>query len=193
MNNNVGGFPFKLIAVAVFLFVGIFAAIGLTGKNNDQDWQVKQSLGGDVEIVGKPGYYYKGFSTVWTYPKYVQFEYLEKDKRGDESVGVIFNDGSSAKFSTMIRLATPSSDVARRNFHQQFKADEEAIARAVRSHLINCLRSTGPLMSASEHQTARKAEFNQVVQDQLTAGLYEMRRVNKVLEGQVDANNKPIT
>ncbi len=185
--------PIKAIFIGVVFILGIFAAIGLTGKNNDQDWQVKQSLGGEVEIISKPGYYYKGFSTVWTYPKYIQFEYLEKDTRGDESVGVIFNDGSSAKFSTMIRLATPSIDEKRRNFHQQFKADEEAIARAVRSHLINCLRSTGPLMSASEHQTARKAEFNQIVQDQLMAGLYEMRRVNKKVEGQVDAKGEPIT
>jgi len=188
-----GGIPFKLIGVIVVLVVGLLAISGLTGKNNDQDWQVKQSLGGEVEIVSKPGYYYKGFSTVWTYPKYIQFEYLEKDARGDESVSVIFNDGSSAKFSTMIRIATPISDTERRNFHQQFKADEEAIARAIRSHLINCLRSTGPLMSASEHQTARKAEFNQVVQDQLSAGLYEMKRVNKKLEGQVDAKGEAVT
>lgn len=186
------GSPFKLLAIGILLLVGIVAAVGLTGKNNDQDWQIKQSMGGDVEIISKPGYYLKGFSTVWTYPKYIQFEYLEKDTRGDESVSVIFNDGSSAKFSTMIRIATPVSDTERRNFHQQFKADEEAIARAIRAHLINCLRSTGPLMSASEHQTARKAEFNQVVQDQLSAGLYEMKRVSTKLEDRVDSNGKDV-
>lgn len=195
MPNNSSGIPtiFKVVGAFAILLVGFLTLHGLTGKNNDQDWQVKQSLSGDVEIISKPGYYWKGFSTVWTYEKYLQFEYTEKDNRGDETVSVIFNDGSSAKFSTMIRVATPSSDEARRKFHQQFKADDAAVARAIRAHLINCLRSTGPLMSASEHQTARKAEYNQYVQEQLTAGLYEMRRINKTLEGQVDANGKPIT
>ncbi len=50
---------------------------------------------------------------------------------------------------------------------------------SVKSHQINCVKATGPLMSASENQSARKAEFTQLIWDQLTDGLYGMRRVEK--------------
>jgi hypothetical protein len=49
------------------------------------------------------------------------------------------------------------------------------------------LKNTGPLMSGSEHQSQRKAEFYQVVSDQLSNGLYSMERVKQKIE----RNDKP--
>jgi hypothetical protein len=55
------------------------------------------------------------------------------------------------------------------------------------------------MMSASENQASRKAEFNQVVEEQLIRGLYEMRRtevelkdVSETVAGGVGADGKPI-
>jgi len=55
-------------------------------------------------------------------------------------------------------------------------------------------------MSASENQASRKSEFNQVVEEQLVKGLFEMRRTEVELgdmgqmeaTGNLDANGKPI-
>src|SRR4051812_49081005 len=98
-NSSSRGFPLKAIFIGVLFVVGLIAAIGLTGKNNDQDWQVKQSMGGEIEIIDRGGYYLKGFSSVWTYPKYMQLEFTEERtplSPNDDSVTVTFTDGGTA-------------------------------------------------------------------------------------------------
>lgn len=49
------------------------------------------------------------------------------------------------------------------------------------------------MMSASENQSARKAEFNLLVEEQFRNGLYEMKKVTKELKDQFDKDGHPIT
>ena len=55
-------------AVCALIFVILTMAFGL-GKNDDQNYQIKQSVMGKVTIVDGPGWYLKVFATVWTYPR----------------------------------------------------------------------------------------------------------------------------
>jgi len=64
---------------------------------------------------------------------------------------------------------------------------------AVKAHATNCLKAIAPLMSGSEHQSARKAEFANIVERQLVKGLYEMKKVEKELKDRTDSEDKPIT
>ncbi len=193
-NTTSSGFPLKWIIGGILLVIGLLIVNGITGKNNDQSWQIAQSTGGAIEVIDRGGYYFKGFSTVWTYPKYEQLEYTsEKTKEypNDDSVEVTFNDGGTAKFSSMVRIQLPTLAQDRILFHRQFAGNIDAVRSAVKGHLINALKSTGPLMSASEHQTSRKSEYAQVVQEQLSLGLYEMKRVERLLKDQIDTSGKP--
>lgn len=188
------------------IFIGVTAVVvlaffvmcftGLFDKNDDQNWQVWQGLSGQVDIINEPGWYWKNFGTVTTYPRAVQRYFSQSVDEGgikDESVRVTFNDGGTAYISTMIRYQTPTIKDKQRKFHRDFSGLIANANESVRAHLINCLKNTAPLMSASEHQSARKSEFAQVVEDQMRDGIYKMRRVARQLKDKTDIKGKAIT
>lgn len=197
----------KLAAAGIVTFlalvlVGIMWG-GLVGHNNLQDYQVYQSVTGNVSVVDSSGYYPKWFATVWTIPRSMQHFYSASDKEGgtsDDSIRVTFNDGGTAKISSFVKIQLPADEAHRLLIHQDFSSNQLSIVEAVKAHLTNCIKSTGPMMSASENQASRKAEFNQVVEEQLKQGLFEMRRTEVELSdaaqlestGTIGPDGKPV-
>ena len=173
---------FSIIAgiVALIVIIAIFA--GGVGKNDAQNWQIVQTVGGKITVRDRAGWYPKWFATVWTYPRYVDKTWndiLDEGEKAKEATRTTFNDGGTAQISTYVRYMTPVTDEQRIEFHRQFAGNIANATVSVKSHQINCVKATGPLMSASENQSARKAEFTQLIWNQLTDGLYAMKRVEK--------------
>lgn len=169
--------------IALIIIVAILA--GGVGKNDAQNWQIIQSVGGKITVRDQAGWYPKWFATVWTFPRYVDKSWNDIEDEGEktiESIRTTFNDGGTAQVSTYVRYATPISEEARVEFHRQFSGNVENATIAVKSHQINCIKATGPLMSASENQSARKAEFTQLIEAQLSDGLYQMKRMEREVE-----------
>lgn len=162
---------FAAVVALVTLFAGICTYNNLVGYNEYQNWQVYQSAGGDVEIVDGAGYYPQFFGRVWTYPRAIETEFATEN-----SIRATFNDGGTAMVSAYVRIGLPTTSDHRKQLHQQFSANQKNITDAVRAHLANCIKASGPVMSASENQASRKAEFNQIIEEQLTNGLFKMRR-----------------
>ncbi len=180
---------FSIIAAVVALIVIITLLAGGVAKNDAQNWQHVQYPNGSVSIRDKAGWYPKWFATVSTYPRYVDKAWNDEKDEGEkaiQSTRTTFNDGGTAQVSTYARYMTPTSEDSRKVFHQQFAGNIDNATVSVKSHLINCVKATGPLMSASENQSARKAEFTQLVWDQLTDGLYAMKSVEKEVVIEVD-------
>ena len=184
-------------ALSLIIVLLVFMLGGL-GSNSVRTWQVKQSVSGEVTIVDKPGYYMKMFADVWDYPRSIQTFYSSHSKEGnsgDDSISVTFNDGGNAKISTMVRFDMPSDETHRLLLHRTFgNANEcKTLIDSVRAHLVNCLKNSAPLMSASENQAGRKAEFNRIVEEQLRHGLYKMRIAPKVVQDLTDQTGHPVT
>ena len=166
--------------LAVFIVIGLLW--GGFGMNDTQNWQVIQSVGGDVQVRSDAGWYFRKFATVTTYPRAIQEEFTaHTDGTIDESINVTFNDSGTANIGTLIRFSTPAKIDMRLRMHREFGGDIENVANSVRAHLANCAKATAPMMSSSEHQTARKSEFRQLIEEQLRNGLYVTRRVQKTL------------
>lgn len=193
------------LLVVIFVAVAALAFVGGLEKNNTQNWQVVQPIQGEPYIRAKSGWYLKWGADVWTYPKYA--DYVWDDKPGNEftelgsdeieSIETRFNDGGTAQISAYVKYSTPTSVEDRLAFHEQFAGSiESATKNAVGSHLANCIKVTGPLMSASENQAARKAEFTQLVWDQLEKGLYKVKKTRAIgepsLSNSSDGNSEPI-
>lgn len=159
--------------------------------NNEEHYQIIEFPSGDISVIDTTGFHIQAFGEVFTYPRYVD-AYLSKagdetDRRGsqnkDSSVRVTFNDGGWGFMSNHLKFQMPVTREKRIALHRHFgEGGEKAIREAIGHHLINCLKNTGPLMSGSEHQSQRKAEFYQVVSEQLSKGLYSMERVKQKLE-----------
>jgi len=175
----------KRYAICILFIVALRFSIG---NNNDQTWLVVQYPWGAVRVIDTAGWYFKFGGSYWSYPRNWQVEY---DK--EFSFKVVFNDGGSAIMNAMVRFASPMTPEGKRKFHQLFGGNEDAVEAAVWAHLSDAMKSSGPVMSASEHQSSRRGEFTALVQDQLQKGLFEMKRLSKTLQDQYDDKGKPIT
>lgn len=165
-----------------------FGFVFFIGNNNDHTWLVIQYPWGNVHVIDTAGWFFKSGGTDWSYPRNWQVEY---DK--EHAFKVVFNDGGSAVMNAMVRFSSPLTLEGKRKFHQLFGGNEVVVEEAVWAHLSDAMKSSGPVMSASEHQSARRGEFTSLVQDQLQKGLFEMKRISKVLQDQFDEKGKPIT
>ncbi len=188
---------YVVIAVVLLTVIGIISLFtGFVGVNDGQNWVYLQYLNGTVRIIDNPGMYTKAFGKTWVYPRYVEFRYNDDPDDGDkskESIKVIYNDGGMADISTYIRLASPSIQENRISYHQQFGGNMDNIKASIKSYMIDCMQSTAPLMSSSENQSARKAEFRQVVEGQLKKGTYDMRKESVKLTDDTDETGGVIT
>lgn len=198
--NNTNGIPIRLIAIGVGVvligILGITLIYGLVGRNDISTYQVLQGYDGKVEIIAESGYYSKRFGTAWVYPLTQQAYFSASPKEGNrenEGVRVHFNDAGTAEISSFILFSLPVDGEKRLALHRAFGGNMENILHAIHAHLVNCIKSTGPLMSASENQSSRKSEFNQVVEEQLRHGLYQMRRTMVTLRDRLDDKGNPIT
>ncbi len=155
--------------------------------NNEEHYQIIEFPNGEISVIDTTGFHIQAFGQVFTYPRYVD-AYLSKsgdeknkgDSNKDTSVRVTFNDGGWGFMSNHLKFQMPVTREKRIALHRHFgEGGEKTIREAIGHHLINCLKNTGPLMSGSEHQSQRKAEFYQVVSEQLSKGIYLMERVEQ--------------
>lgn len=179
-------FLISIIAAAFIVIVGVFTGCATVGHNNSETWQVIQSVEGDVSIRDEAGFYYKGFAHVTTYPRVFEISW------GPDIV--TFNDGGTAKMEGTMRIRTPNTQEERIFMHKEFAADSSMrnSENSVEAHLVNVLKVTGPVMSGSEHQSARNGEFYKLAYEQLENGLYQSERVQVELADQLDQNGKPL-
>jgi len=193
--------PKSIIVIAgviVALVLGAALLTSLVGTCDTQEYIVVQPIFGEARVQEATGgsLYWKGFAKTWSYPRYSDFRYNDDPAEGDgvdERIRTTFNDGGTAEHGIYIRVGMPLLAEDRINFHEQFAGDLTSVKAAVKAHAINCLKSTAPLMSGSEHQSARKAEFANTVERQLVKGLYAMRKVEKELKDRTDSEGNPIT
>jgi regulator of protease activity HflC (stomatin/prohibitin superfamily) len=183
------------VAAAIFVVVFAFFTFGSIGYNSSENWQIHQSVFGHTTVVNRPGYYLNWWGKVWTYPRYVEYHYTadadgEVGASADESIRVSFNDGGTAQVGVYVKMQTPIEQQQRLSFHELFSGDERNIRDAIEAHLVNCLKAAGPIMSSTENQASRKAEFNQIVEEMLSKGLYVLRRQMITLEDTI-INNTP--
>ncbi len=197
-----------------FLFVLLYT---MFAKNQADHWQVLQYPNGQVSIRNKPGWYPTYFARVTTYPRMISV-YGTKDSRpespGDDSVKAWFNDGGTADISWVVRITTPcpteeEEDNAelmakmvqkQREFHRQFTGNIANAKNAVRSSVRNVIQQTGPIMSSTENQSARKGEFWHEVNSQLRDGMFAMKPVviktntgvSSMLEAMKKGNDSPV-
>lgn len=182
-------------AVVILALAGLLIGGGI-GRNDDQNWQVVQSVSGNITIKDEPGYYAKLFASVWTWPRADQIMIGQTD--GDDAtpdfdhVRVTFNDGGTADCAVMLRYQYPTDATKRRLLHQEFGGNKTNLQNAIYQHVVNVMKAIGPMMSSSEHQSARKGEFTQLVFDQAQAGIYQMRKVEKVLDLGVEVEETPL-
>ena len=104
-------------AVVVGLVVALVLGFNFFHSNNVQNFQVVQSLNGNVEIRAEGGFYCRFFPRIWTYPKVntVFFSNEKKESKDQDGVQVRFSNKGEGDVSCQVvyRLYTDQESIKR--------------------------------------------------------------------------------
>ncbi len=161
---------------AILAIIGLFAAHSIVGENNFGFYAVKQAAGtGTMTVYTKSGIFPRFFGDV-TYYKASDILYFSKHeaegKAQDDSIEVRFNDGATAKVTGNVRIDLPADSDKLLEIHKRFRSYDAFIKDTVRQVVGEATILTAALMTAEESYTTKRAEFSQLVDDQIRNGVY---------------------
>lgn len=155
------------------LFLMIIVGLSVMGQlieNNESGYvQVKQdAIDGDLAVRLRPGVYPQMFGTITTYKISDSYDFNDPSER----IAVRFSDGSSATISGLINFRLPMTEVAILNIHRNFRSYDNFIASAVRQTVATSLKQSATHFRAEEVYSTRRADFIDLVNDQIKSGIY---------------------
>lgn len=182
--------PRKIILASVFGVLSLIFLImlgSLFETNQAGFFQIKQAaISGDLSVRFEPGTYGQWFGTVHTY-KNVATVGLGENHIGEgsadiEAVDVIFNDGSKAKISGLIRIKLPVTVEDALGLKKEYAGGfEHFIKSGVVPIVNNAIKLSANLRSAQDAYTTL-ALFQQAVEDQLRNGIYVTKSDKVIIE-----------
>jgi len=164
------------IAFAVLAVVFLVLARGIF-QTNDAGWfQVKQAaLTGNMSVRQSAGTYFQWFGTITEYKNVTTCGIGSHKGDGSadiEAVDVIFNDGSKAKISGLIRVKLPTTQEGAISLKREYAGGfDHFIQSGIVPIVNNAIKLSANLRSAQDAYTTL-ALFQQAVEDQLRNGIY---------------------
>lgn len=196
---------FGIAAAAILIILGIFAG-KLVGYNQATQLLVKQSPFGTLSCVDEPGFYFKGFASVFKYDRTKDFyfnsstekvrgEGWEGDDSDEDDISVTLSRNANADISGYLKYQLPTNCEALIKIHRDQQSDKKVKHELVRNTVLSAVRKTAPIFTAEEAKVTRIAEFRRLAEDMLTEGEYattiEVLK-EKAGEDEVDSNGKII-
>lgn len=122
-----------LIAILVACIVVVVLFDNFCGKNDVQNFQIIQSLAGNVRIQSQGGFYGKFFSRVWTYPKTdsVFFSNKKAESKDNDGIEVRFSNKGTGVVSCQVVYRLFSEDVKMKKLHEYCGGDLDKLDNIV--------------------------------------------------------------
>jgi regulator of protease activity HflC (stomatin/prohibitin superfamily) len=175
-----------LLGVAVIVVIILTATLirGTYSVVPAGQYEVKRTwVTGSVDVKMTPGFWLT-FGTVQRWPVAETFFFTGDKYEGksyDQSILVMFNDGTDCKISGTCRVVLPKSKelalalITQRGYQSYEDLEHKLVLPMVRS----ALTSTANLMSAREAYSERRQDLVQWAWDQIQNGLYVTEEVEK--------------
>ena len=169
----------KIFGIAMIVMVVIILAMmgSILETNKAGVYQVKQAaITGDMTVRMLPGTYGQFWGDINDYKAVATVGFGEENK-GEGSadifaIPVIFNDGSKATISGLVRVKLPTSAAGILNLkHEYVRGYEHFITSGVVPIIKNSVKLSANLRSVQDAYTTL-ALFQQAVEDQLRYGIY---------------------
>lgn len=156
--------------VGVFLLlIAILGASALWENNSSGYMQVLQgATSGKLTVRLQPGMYWQGLGAVTTYKVSDVYDFNSDGTR----VGVRFNDAATASVSGQVKFRLPTSESTLLALHGDFRSYEAVHSDLVRQVVSAALKQTATYFRAEEVYSTRRADFIDLVNDQIKQGIY---------------------
>lgn len=168
------------IVIGIVAIVFLLLSFSILETNKAGYFQVKQAaVTGKMSVRLNAGTYFQWFGDISEY-KNVATVGIGENHRGDgtadiDAVPVIFNDGSKAVISGLIRVKLPTTQEQAIHLKNEYAGGfDHFIQSGVVPIVNNAIKLAANLRSAQDAYTTL-ALFQQAVEDQLRNGIYETR------------------
>ena len=201
----------KIITLVLVVFsLVILLVLGdkVVETNEAGQFQIKRAfISGDVSVKDDAGLYGQWFGKIFTYNNVATIGFGREIGEGSadiEAIPVIFNDGSKATNSGLVRIKLPSAGNRAPLLDEYSRGYSHFIESGVLPVIRNAVKLSANLRSAQDAYTTL-ALYQQAVQDQLENGVYvtysavdtitnatgdfETRQVTKI---KLDKNGNPL-
>ena len=158
----------------ILLFLALSSSLFET--NQAGNFQIKQAMfTGKMSIRFEPGTYLQSFGDIHTYKNVATVGFGREIGEGSadiDGIPVIFNDGSKATISGLVRVRMPSTPELAIKLKKEYSGGYEHFIRSgVVPVVTNAVKLSANLRSAQDAYTTL-AIFQQAVEDQLKNGPY---------------------
>jgi hypothetical protein len=165
------------IAFAVLALILVIMMGSILETNTAGYFQVKQAaITGNMTVRFNAGTYWQWFGNISEYKNVATVgigeHHIGKGNADIDAVDVIFNDGSKAKISGLIRVKLPLDDDRAINLKREYAGGFDHFIRSGVVPIVNnAIKLSANLRSAQDAYTTL-ALFQQAVEDQLKNGIY---------------------
>ena len=177
------------LGIAGLLVVGAgLLAPALLERVDAGSYKVAQTLGGNVEVMSKPGWQYTGFlSRVDEYKVGGTYHFSSSELDGgkgreSDPIVVIFRDGTKAIVSGSLQFKLPTDDATRVKIHELYSRDyDEVVNVLIRQTVAEAVKQSSAFFKGEEAYTYRRAEFVSMIEKQLANGIYAQSTTQKII------------
>ena len=177
---NVNAKKWIKLGIGVVLIIVFLSSLGNILETNDEGFfQIKQAIwSGDMTVRIAPGTYFQNFGSIYDYKQVATIGIGDQVGEGSAdvpAVKVIFNDGSKADISALVRVQLPRTDEQILNLKKEFSGGFDHFIRSGIVPIVeNAIKLSANLRSAQDAYTTL-ALFQQAIEDQLRNGIYVTR------------------
>lgn len=170
MNRTVVSYT-SFIIVVLAILVAAFIGYGSIGYNSSQNFQVIQSVNGNMSVNGVGGYYMRFFPSVWEYPKVntVFFSNNKAESTDNDGIQVYFKNKGTGSISAQVIYRLYNDEKQILSMHEYARGDINKIDDIILARLKEIIKIVASNMSSSEaierSADMTKAISNQIVND----------------------------
>ena len=140
------------VSVVIAVILAVIVSSVFLHSNSVQNFQVIQSVSGDVDVRSDGGYYFRFFPRIWTYPKVntVFFSNETAESRDNDGVQVRFSNKGEGDVSAQVvyRLYTDADTIKR--MHTYAGGDLDVIDNLVLSKLKDIAMTCASNITSSQ-------------------------------------------
>lgn len=181
----------KYVVIAVLLLASYFTVFDGILVYNDAGYQTHiRTKFGEEKVVSETGYATKWFGTATPWPREMTVQSVSDmsslpkgdfDGNGSSVIAafpITFLGGVTGTVDSNVRIIIPNGE-AFLQLARSYRNPDNFVLMGILPAMKNTLQSTAQMMSADDYYGGARSEFAQAFADQMSDGIYLVRRVEK--------------
>ncbi len=154
----------RIVCIAAVVIIGLFF-LGSTLHSNDvQQFQVVQSLTGNIDIIKDGGLYLKFMPRIWTYPKVetVYFSNEQDESKDNDGVKVRFSNKGEGDISSQVVYRLYNADAEILKMHEYVAGSKDRVEELLLAKLKDIIMEKASNITSSQAVEDRESLANEI-------------------------------